>query len=716
MATLEKIRKRSVLLFTIIIVALLAFILGDFLTSGRTFFGHGNNIAKVGSAKVDVQKLEEREKMFSERYQQAGQEGDPDEIRQQAIQSLLMEELMNQEYEALGITVTDAEISAHMMNPMPGTDQGQFISYVSQQLGLQAPSAQAVYDAMQNPAKYGLDAQSANTIRAMWAQQETALEEQLKGMRFSQMIGGLYTANELDARSLYEAINTASTISYAAQLFTDVPDADVKVTEEEIQAAYAAKRAMYRLPEETIALNIIRVPIDPSGEDMNAAQAEVKAAVEQMIDVEGVPDAVRDNNKFIVETRRQPRRLIENNALIGWLNGNAADTASHVAPKPGDVKLIQLNKTQAQIAKLMGVSQEIDSVKVSQIMARNPKEADSILSLINGGMAMADYIAANPGVGAEKQPLALIGSQLPKQFADQFRNAPVGTAFVYADTIVNGAQKQPVAMVLRIDERQAPVNVYDYAEITYPIHASPATVSKLNGDLNKFAKANHTADAFRKAGEKSKLYQPEQIYVTPSSPHIGDMKGTRSIIKWASEADAGDVSPIMQDRQQEAYYLVALDAKYSDGYAPLSDKSVREAVRAELLAEKKAAKRIDALKGKAKNLEGYASLMKSEVKQAETALTTYGITGLGFQENELQGLVAGAKKGQLVGPVKGSTHVVVFRVDGVQSQGRPYNFDEMKAQFARATPGAIFSQNNIFNVLVGNDEYVNYSLDFEAAN
>ena len=41
MATLEKIRSKSVLLFVIIIVALLAFILGDFLTSGRTYFGSG---------------------------------------------------------------------------------------------------------------------------------------------------------------------------------------------------------------------------------------------------------------------------------------------------------------------------------------------------------------------------------------------------------------------------------------------------------------------------------------------------------------------------------------------------------------------------------------------------------------------------------------------------------------------------------------------------
>ena len=37
MATLEKIRNKSVLLFVIIVVALLAFILGDFLTSYFNF-------------------------------------------------------------------------------------------------------------------------------------------------------------------------------------------------------------------------------------------------------------------------------------------------------------------------------------------------------------------------------------------------------------------------------------------------------------------------------------------------------------------------------------------------------------------------------------------------------------------------------------------------------------------------------------------------------
>ncbi|WP_302350320.1 SurA N-terminal domain-containing protein, partial [uncultured Duncaniella sp.] len=46
MATLEKIRSKSALLLIIVGAGLLAFIIGDFFTSGRTLFGTGTTIAK----------------------------------------------------------------------------------------------------------------------------------------------------------------------------------------------------------------------------------------------------------------------------------------------------------------------------------------------------------------------------------------------------------------------------------------------------------------------------------------------------------------------------------------------------------------------------------------------------------------------------------------------------------------------------------------------
>ncbi len=58
MATLEKIRSKSVLLLVIIGAALIAFIIGDFFTSGRTLFGTGDTVAKVGSQKISISEFQ----------------------------------------------------------------------------------------------------------------------------------------------------------------------------------------------------------------------------------------------------------------------------------------------------------------------------------------------------------------------------------------------------------------------------------------------------------------------------------------------------------------------------------------------------------------------------------------------------------------------------------------------------------------------------------
>ena len=49
MATLEKIRSKSVFLIVVIGLALLAFIVGDALTNSRNIFGDETTVAKVGS-------------------------------------------------------------------------------------------------------------------------------------------------------------------------------------------------------------------------------------------------------------------------------------------------------------------------------------------------------------------------------------------------------------------------------------------------------------------------------------------------------------------------------------------------------------------------------------------------------------------------------------------------------------------------------------------
>ena len=91
MATLEKIRNKSVLLFVIIIVALLAFILGYFLTSGRTYFGSPTTVAKAGGASVEYQDYSNRLNQMSEQLRNQGRDYNNDALTQNVVQGLLTE-------------------------------------------------------------------------------------------------------------------------------------------------------------------------------------------------------------------------------------------------------------------------------------------------------------------------------------------------------------------------------------------------------------------------------------------------------------------------------------------------------------------------------------------------------------------------------------------------------------------------------------------------
>ena len=77
MATLEKIRSKAALLVVVIGLALLAFIIGDFLNSGQSFFMmNQNKVATVNGNAIGVEEYQERVNARTEQmqamYQQSG--------------------------------------------------------------------------------------------------------------------------------------------------------------------------------------------------------------------------------------------------------------------------------------------------------------------------------------------------------------------------------------------------------------------------------------------------------------------------------------------------------------------------------------------------------------------------------------------------------------------------------------------------------------------
>ncbi|WP_302320534.1 SurA N-terminal domain-containing protein [uncultured Duncaniella sp.] len=213
MATLEKIRSKSVLLLIIVGAALLAFVIGDFFTSGRTLFGTGTTIAEVGNQKVDVQEFQRRVQEASEQAQQSGQRIDNALLQQQVLDAIIAEKLFNQEVQNLGLTVTDAELTEMMV----GKNSAYVDRMVQQQLGL--PDAATAHDMAFNPTKYGMPQEQAMQLQQYWLQMEQSVEKMLLQQKFQNLFTGLLAANDLDAKALYDENTPTANIIYAKKDF-----------------------------------------------------------------------------------------------------------------------------------------------------------------------------------------------------------------------------------------------------------------------------------------------------------------------------------------------------------------------------------------------------------------------------------------------------------------------------------------------------------------
>lgn len=114
MSTLEKIRQRPILIISILGLALLLFILTAVDRPGE-LFTDSHTVAKVDGEKIDYMEFQKRVEQQQEQLQQRGYTNvDAAQVQEYVLQQMVNETLMKKEYQRLGLTVTDSELSKAM--------------------------------------------------------------------------------------------------------------------------------------------------------------------------------------------------------------------------------------------------------------------------------------------------------------------------------------------------------------------------------------------------------------------------------------------------------------------------------------------------------------------------------------------------------------------------------------------------------------------------
>lgn len=674
MSTLEKIRQRPILIISILGLALLLFILTAVDRPGE-LFTDSHTVAKIDGEKIDYMDFQKRVEQQQEQLQQRGYTNvDAAQVQEYVLQQMVNETLMKKEYERLGLTVTDRELSQAMLGDTPHP----YVSQMVQSMGI--PSAQMFHDAAFNPTKNGIDPQQAQQLQQAWIALEKDTEEMLLQQKFINLFNGTLTANKLDAQAIYEGNASTSTIAYAKKDFSSLKDDEFPVSDSEINELYKQEKNRYRITEPQHVVSYIAVDITPSSEDLAAAQKEVEDAIMGLRMNPGT-DAVSNNTRFYVN-----RVSATESALAPALKKVVPSMAKD------STAMVQFVDNQYTIAKLLDTTTSIDSVLLDVAFINESVSADSIIGRLNTGAKVADLGDAV----VQSQDSVWVSLLAPGMatMKEELSNAATGEYFTPEN---NNGQK---GMTVRVRSRKAPVTVYDVAEITYDVVPSTATVNKLNSDLRSFITANSTSDKFTEEAPKAG-YSALSAIITPSSLSVNGLSDSRGAAKWALGAKKGQVSNVFNDDRDSRLLALAVTDIYDGDYVPATNEQVRIYLTNKVRNAKKADKLIADYKGKGNNVSEYAAAM--QVK-ADTTDVTFGqayVRNFGMYEANLQANVATAQKGQTVGPIALKNSVVVFEVVNVNEQGRAFDFANDALVFDQRE-GAQSFQRSLPQVLMGN--------------
>lgn len=723
MATLEKIRSKSVMLFAVIIVALLAFILGDFLTSGRNFFGPGDTVASADGVKVKFDEYQKRSQELSAQYQ--GQKIDPDVLSQLAIEQLLSEKLMQKEYDRVGIAVTDQQL--HDM--FYGQDNGMgTLGALAQRMGTSPDALQGLgittlaqyAEAMENPAKYKLNPEIGQAMKDAWLSLEDAAEDQLRANAYGNMISALYTSSNIDRQAIYNDNNERRAFQYASKSLASVADGDVKLQDADYQKVYDKRKGQFKLDEEKRYISYIEVPVTPSEKDFADAQQKFEKVVADLREMEGVKALTKTPDFHAGKAAKYSRAsMAKDEVLRGMLIDSTALAAGTVTPLG-----IGANNTY-RVAKVLDVTTGVDKVKYSMIMGQSA-DIDSIRSSLTAASfdSIANKVNGNKMSGITGREMSLLnveaGPQDKKMF-DALTETPVGQVTFINDTVPAessaSGKATPITYAMLISERDLPVEVFNVTVVEYTLVPSPQTIKDLNDKFHTYLAKNGNAKSFTDNAAKSE-YTVRHALISNSTPNVGyagyqspGLPNSRSAIKWAMDNKEGQVSPVYSKNDGTNDYLlaVAIDEIYDGKYMPATSEFVREQIRPEVLLDKKAEKVIAGLKGK-KTLADYAAAMQSPVQGATSVFGDMQVDNIGFGLGVLQGAVAGAQSGKVVGPFRAGDNVYVIvagqntlikdKAPANQAQQDEMTFQNRYVNSVLSNPAFLLGDNEIENNLL----------------
>lgn len=676
MATLEKIRSKSVLLVSVIFVALFLFII-TIIDNPLSVFVDQTSVAKVKGEKIDYEQYQRKAQEIRER--------DPQNLNadEEALNDLITDALFNQHYKALGITVTDREVSDAIVGEKASP-------YIIQQFYQQFGAApQAVLEAINaDPAQTGLTSEQIDMLTKGYRSFENQIVNFLKGQKLLMVMGGAINANKLDAQADFDEANTSYTLATVGKSIYSVTDS---VTEADIQKYYNDHKAQFKLNQPSRYVKYVTLDITPSTADRQKAQQTVSEALEAIPTASGM-DALTGSSAFVINRYNGDEQVVKAaqiNGLQAFLDTAAAGQSRIIVNQAYTPR-----NPHITIARLISRENKVNGARIKRAIIDPSANADSVITALNAPGAIADSIS---GI-LQLTTLAYNFSDIPAIQVDSVRKASgkyvpltMGNGYTVADAV---------------DSLYAPVNVYSFATADYAIEPSRETLDGLNTRMRDFLIVATDAEAFNDENAIQQGLSVNDALVSASSTGINGLDDSRGIVAWAMEGKKGAVSRLYTDSKNTRLTAAAIADIYPGDYVPASFPAIHQQVEMEALNDKRAQSLVDQFTGKGQSLADYQVAMEAQ------RIDTVQRVNLSSPRFAQLGSLRGHKPGDTVGPIRWNGNVIVYTIINAEEGTMPFDQASASSKYQRQMQDLIVGQTHMNSTLLGNGKIDNRILKF----
>ena len=658
MAIIETIRNRAGILIAVIIgLSLLAFIMGDFLESGRFLIaGSRNEIARIAGKSVTYQEYQQKVDEFTEIYKNNTNQTSPDEsatenIREQAWRQLIQDYVVKEELNKLGVTVSSDELSDMIQgaNPHP----------IIKQLFTNPQTGEMNKSSLFQFLKAMVEGQVEEKQKAYWLYIEKQIENERMLSKYSSLISKGLNVTNYQVEEENKNMSHKVSFSYVIRRFNEVLDSSIKATPSEMKNYYNDHQKEFK-QEAARSLEYVVFEVKPSDEDFKNAETWINSIVEDFKNAADIKPFVNANSD-------QP--FDDKNYKLGEL----PDTINNFMfkAKVGDIFGPYYKDNAFKISRLAEINQLPDSVKARHILIRIQGQdeaalnkakslADSLKTLVKNGRDFAE-LAKSFSIDGSASKGGDLGwfkeGAMVKPFNDACFNGKKG------DLVV--VESQFGVHLIQILDKGKEVKKVKVATVVRKVQPSEKTFQAVYAKASQFAGMNNTAAKFDKAITDQGLIIKYAQDLRPNDNRITGLESPREMIRWAFDAKLSDISKPFELNDR---FVIAKVTKVSEeGIAPL--ETIIPQLQLNVYKDLKSHKLAEEMKNsQAKTLEELASKFNTQVKEASgVSFSSSSINGIGF-EPKVIAAVTTLEPNKLSDPIEGVNGVYIVKVTSVTDE------------------------------------------------